>query len=478
MKIYLIMLLLFVIPSVSSSIVINEIMYNPLGEDNNKEYVELYMSDIINLNNYIIQDKSSQDILELLQFVNSSYALIIEEGFNYTGINASIYSVNLTIGNNLNNDEDIIIIKDSNETIFDVIHYYSNFGADGNGMSLCKLNNIWNECTPTSGYENPNYIDYSSIKITEFLPDPLKEEKEWIELYNNGNIDLDIEGLKFKDEANHNLIISDIYTGNNTLILSHNYLVIYMDEGKLLNNEGFEKIRLYKDGYLIDEVSYDGSIESLSWSKVNNKWIRTIPTPRQENYIEEPDYSSSLKINKIYIGNDDKAKFGDSLRVRIMVYKGDTTKYNLDLYAVDENNKQISKRSEINLEDTFTNYTLIVPLQIEPNCNKKYPDGAYKIILKGLDEIDTEEIEIGGITESLCEEIKVQEKSSSEKSSASQNKQSFEVKNETSLTPITSSVLYESTDIKARNMGIYFFSAVLLILIIYLIFGKAYKNKL
>ena len=140
--------------------------------------------------------------------------------------------------------------------------------------------------------------------------------------------------------------------------------------------------------------------------------------------------------------------------------------------------EQVSKRSEINLEDTFTNYTLIVPLQIEPNCNKKYPDGAYKIILKGLDEIDTEEIEIGGITESLCEEIKVQEKSSSEKSSASQNKQSFEVKNETSLTPITSSVLYESTDIKARNMCIYFFSAVLLILIIYLIFGKAYKNKL
>ncbi|MBS3143412.1 hypothetical protein J4446_00850 [Candidatus Woesearchaeota archaeon] len=155
------------------------------------------------------------------------------------------------------------------------------------------------------------------------------------------------------------------------------------------------------------------------------------------------------------------------------IYKGDTEKYNLDLYLVDESNKQVSKRSEVNIEDKFINYTMIVPLQIEPNCNKKYPDGTYKIILKGLDEIDAEEIEIEGITESLCEEIKIKEETSLKTTPISFSANSMESESESFTSPITSSVIYQSSDVKARNLGIYFFCAVLLLLIIYLIFKKS-----
>ena len=78
---------------------------------------------------------------------------------------------------------------------------------------------------------------------------------------------------------------------------------------------------------------------------------------------------------------------------------------------------------------------------------------------------DTEEIEIKGITESLCETIKLKEKSSSEKTSESIATTS-ETLEETQRQPITSSVLYQSSDIKARNVGVYFFCAVLLLLIL------------
>jgi len=323
--------------------------------------------------------------------------------------------------------------------------------------------------------------DYTTLEITEFFPHPTKHdapmpEGEWIELYNSGDEYLDIEKLIINDDYGNGINISDVNILQNTTIIEpHDYLVIYRNQdGRLeLNNEGFDKVRLFYKNILLDEISYSHTKEGLSWSKVNDYWIQTIPTPNEENYFEEPDYSSHLEIDRAYLGSNDKAKFGDSLRVKIKIYKGDTEKYNLDLYLVDESNKQVSKRSEVNIEDKFINYTMIVPLQIEPNCNKKYPDGTYKIILKGLDEIDAEEIEIEGITESLCEEIKIKEETSLKTTPISFSTNAMESESESFTSPITSSVIYQSSDVKARNLGIYFFCAVLLLLIIYLIFKKS-----
>ena len=327
--------------------------------------------------------------------------------------------------------------------------------------------------------------DYTNLEIREFLPDPIGNDNapmpdgEWLEIYNLGSSQMDLENLTLYDNigSEPDISISDSNTLNNTLIDANGYLIVYMNgRNGFLNNEGFEKIKLYKEDYLIDEVSYDGSKEDLSWSKVNDYWIQTIPTPNGENYVEEADDSSHLDIEKVYFGDDDKARFGDSLRVRIIVYKGDTTKYNLDLYVTDENNEQVSKRSEINIEDKFKNVTMIVPVQLEPNCNWRYPNGTYKIILKGLDETDSEEIEIEGITNSLCEIIKIKEEISSGIALNLPSAGALESESETYTTPsaaqLTSSVIYQSSDVKAKNIGIYFFCAVLLLLIVYLIFKK------
>ena len=319
--------------------------------------------------------------------------------------------------------------------------------------------------------------DYSNLKITEFLPDPKGKDDaetpggEWIELYNYGNTPLDLENLSLYDYIGKepDLFITDTNTLNGTIIGANDYLIVYMKGIKgFLSNEGFEKISLFYENILLDEISYSNTKEGLSWSKVNNKWILTIPSPDEENNIEEPDYASSLKIETVYYGNDDYAKFGDSLRVRINVYKGDTTKYNLDLYLVDENDNQVSKRSEINFEEKFINYTLIVPIQIDPNCKGKYANGTYTLVLKGLDEKTEKEIDLKGINKELCEVIKIKEEiASSAVNSPLENKES-----EIANSSLTSSVVYQSSDLKTKSMGIYFFCGVLLLLIIYLIFKK------
>src|SRR3989344_4812207 len=86
---------------------INEIMYNPASSDNNQEFVELFFETPTNLTGWRIADSASEDVLIPLMLRESIYAIIVEEGYNYSGINSSVYSVGATIGNNLGNEEDL-----------------------------------------------------------------------------------------------------------------------------------------------------------------------------------------------------------------------------------------------------------------------------------------------------------------------------------------------------------------------------------
>jgi len=152
-----------------SNITINEIMYNPRGSYT-KEYIELFLNPIINLSGYKIRDNIEEDELRLLKFSNSSYVLIIQSGFNYTGINASIYdTTDEDIGRGLNNNGDNITIKNSSGYVFDSFNYSNQLIANGNGMSLCRLNNSWYECNPTPGAENTEGIsgNYSVSRVID-----------------------------------------------------------------------------------------------------------------------------------------------------------------------------------------------------------------------------------------------------------------------------------------------------------------------
>ena len=64
-------------------------------------------------------------------------------------------------------------------------------------------------------------------------------------------------------------------------------------------------------------------------------------------------------------------------------------------------------------------------------------------------------------------------KSSSEKVTSNIGQSSKEIEQENYAQPLTSSVIYQSSDLKTKNIGIYFFCATLLLLIIYLIFKKS-----
>ena len=131
-------IILITINSVSA-LTINEINYNPQGPDNNKEYVELFSSTFLNLTNYTIEDLSSSDILTLVKTSSSNFYLIVEDGFDYSLIDANVYTAGAAIGNGLHNSNDEIKIRDPNGLIMDSFNYSSSMGANDNGKSLCRF---------------------------------------------------------------------------------------------------------------------------------------------------------------------------------------------------------------------------------------------------------------------------------------------------------------------------------------------------
>ena len=412
------LLVFFSISYVSAYLNINEVMYNPEGSDNNKEFVEIYSDEEVNLSEYVIGDSSSNDSLSLLQYYDSDYYLIVEEGFNFSGIEVSVYSAGVTIGNNLNTDDFLFLYYNGSlvynmSYVDDCLEGYSLEYFDGGYYCSFYLGG-----TPGRG-NSYGLWDYSNVVINEFLSNPFGDDNspmpggEFIEVYNNGENDTDLGGVYFMDLAGHKLYITDTRTLSGTLVESEEYLAIYMNGfSGFLNNEGFEKIRLYDYfGNLIDEVSYGSSEEGLSWALIGGVWRYGFPSPNDKNPNKDVEMVSSFDIVGLEdLGTDNESKFGDTIKVNFNVYKGNTSKSSIKFY-VENDEDRVSKIVKASLPDKYTHYSLTLPIFIEPNCNQKYFDGDYYVKVgwtSSSEAEDTFRFRIEGINENNCDKMYVE----------------------------------------------------------------------
>ena len=413
-----ILILLLLVPIVNA-LTITEVMYNPPGNDNNKEYIEVFSEEQIDLSEYQIEDLESNESLTLLQQFNSSFYLIVDEGFNTTEVNATIYSAGATIGNNLNNDGDAILLRKASR-IQDIVIYSSSFGANSDGQALCRsgeiIRTILTPCTPTPGTQNeitnttptntttpanatPIY-SFANLKINEVLPDPAGSDSaplpqgEWVELYNTGETAVDAAGLKIKDKSENLVTISSSNVIETTVMQPRSYLVVYMNGNSLLNNNGFEQARLFNSQTLIDEMSYTDSMRSYSWSKIDDVFKITNTTPGTQNIFYEGQEEQDIQVTKqktinaqpkesfleIIDVKPKKAKLGDVIYVKISAYRGDTRKSAIQLEL-----PQVADPLSMSLYTKYSNYSVQLPIQLKESCPKNASDLNYTIKLKGLD---------------------------------------------------------------------------------------------
>src|SRR3989338_7199804 len=136
---------------------ITEVFPNPIGDDNNKEFIEIYNPAGVNLSGYVIGDEASNDTLVGIFYGNGTYALIVEEGFVWQTLNstASIYSAGATLGNNLGNTQDSIFLYSTEKIVLDSMQY-----TDATeGYSWEGMDGIWQLSTLQNG--TPGFVSFS-----------------------------------------------------------------------------------------------------------------------------------------------------------------------------------------------------------------------------------------------------------------------------------------------------------------------------
>ncbi len=149
----------------------------------------------------------------------------------------------------------------------------------------------------------------TTLIISEFLPNPEGNDKgkEFVEIYNYGDEEIDLDGFTLK--------IGDKEIKLNGKIEPQEYLVITNKEYSFyIKNKG-DNLALYYQGEKIFEISYSGKAEEGKSYSRNSKgeWLFTQPTPGKENifFVSYKDsdnllnQQNNLKLDHQQFNNSD-----------------------------------------------------------------------------------------------------------------------------------------------------------------------------
>jgi hypothetical protein len=195
-----------------------EIMYDPYGDDNNKEFLEVQGA--TNLSKWVITDAVSNDTLVPLQETGSDYSLIVEEGFNYTGLSCNIYSAGATIGNNLNNDKDNVTLYDRQGALVARASYSFGFGGANNNHTLEFVDKLWVE--DASGQKVSDVASFRALKRFTGYETTLSVRLKDSTKYRSGEYQVVVEGIDERDEAALDISQKEAVAASSTTTASGN----------------------------------------------------------------------------------------------------------------------------------------------------------------------------------------------------------------------------------------------------------------
>jgi DNA/RNA endonuclease YhcR with UshA esterase domain len=290
-------------PSASvSSILVNELMSMPSGDD--EEFVELY---------------------------NQTHAIIdlggwtIKNGTHTTALSGSIAPQNYVVvysptGGLGNRGDSVSILDPSGREIDKVVYGVFDDGrssehapAPAMGLALArKIVGVDTDVytsdfvltdTPTPG--KPNTIhwvtnensDSSTVVLNELFPNPRGPDTlgEWIELENMASTSVSLAGWSIRDDS------ASVYRIVSSTISPHGYNVFPRSVTAIaLNNSGTETVTLMNaQGQIVDEASYSGPVgDDMSYARApDGSWSWSVSSTRgQENRVVRPNSAPDLQV--------------------------------------------------------------------------------------------------------------------------------------------------------------------------------------
>lgn len=128
-------------------------------------------------------------------------------------------------------------------------------------------------------------IASAQVELSEVYPNPPGSDAqgEYIEIYNAGQEEVDLEGYELDDYVDKG---SPKYKLNGK-IGGGEYVIIPYSSSKITLNNSNEEVRLIKDGQDIEVIQYKSSTEGKSYTKVGSEWEWKEPSPGEGETIGE-----------------------------------------------------------------------------------------------------------------------------------------------------------------------------------------------
>lgn len=409
-KIAFILIFLLLATLAYANLIFNEVMSNPLYDESLNEWVELHNngSSPINVSGFIIGDDNDNDTIEGALYNKAGtiipafgYAVITDdatrvyENFNVSKAAIHLYIDDSSIGNGLSNSGETLYLY-NNTTIIDKITYSST----DDDKSWASINGIFLEANATPGYNNNG----STITYTDNTCDWKIENILNKTIFDNSS-DFSFKSKAVKLNGNKTNITATavIEDANNNKVQSYN--IFTNDESTTQKTSSTYTPNLAENQLYFLKTNLTVQCND---TYIDNNYITSLFSVKYSALLNTNSY---ITIQNIYdLGSDDKASFGQIVKARLNAYKGNTSKESISLW-MEKGSDRITKESSISLENKFTNYTLTVPLQIKANCDRDFEDGKYTLRVEGLDTSAESTVEVDDITDDLCEEIEVEEKS-------------------------------------------------------------------
>ena len=400
---------------VFANITINEIMADPIDDEDLNEWIELFNNNsfAVNVSGWVLGGDDDNDSIEGGLY-NGEGTIIPANGFAiitddktrvYNNFNVSENAIRLYLNdssitkNGLKNDGgDTVYLYDNNGNLIDKVTY----NKTKEDLSWAFINGSFFLSEATPGYNNNGSLVIETEDGCDFQVEFLLAS----DVFDNSSaFDFRIRASKVKGTTTNitgRASIKDLF---GTLIREYKPFTnesITRQKTSSTLTPNLEEGKSY-------ELKANVTTQCNDTNQVNNFDTRIV-TIKGAPLEKE----SSLSIESILdLGSDKKAKFGQTIRARVSVYKGDTTKNSVALWIEDDKGERLSKESRINAPEKFTSNEFTVPIQIKPNCDKDFKDDEYTIKISGLDaEEDEAELEIEGIDTTICREIKVEAKTS------------------------------------------------------------------
>ena len=160
----------------------------------------------------------------------------------------------------------------------------------------------------------------SSNKTT--IMDSNLNYSDYIELYNNTDKDINLKNYSLSDSEMSN----KKWEFPEIVIKSHEYLVVFASgEDKCdldgrechtnfkLSNKGETISLMNSNGLIISKVKYPELVKDMSYSLINNNYVKTIGTPYKENELVNLDNSTnSIIINEVTITSPESIELYNS----------------------------------------------------------------------------------------------------------------------------------------------------------------------